>query len=273
MFGSAFVVGVGVLVLLSVLGVSAFASALALVGILAGLLGVLLGVERWRAMRTGRLGDGRLERFFDHQMTEKVDESSAVLLDAVFRAPELAESMAEMLGDTAERVFTPRKRRNLERMSEAIRPDLVPEEKTLAVVQATRVPHGAKRALMWLTFGIAMVALMKTGILTVTDRRLLFHSYRRKKARLLTADPLADVSVVDWFNGLGVSERFHSVLILRRADGSTARFQIHRFWRKEGRTAFELIASVSNDPPSALANYWRSELGNAARRASVAASS
>jgi hypothetical protein len=238
----------------------------AVIGILlaaGGVLSLLLAWERWRAMRHGTLGRGRLERFFDHQTTEKVDASSAVLIDALLRAPELAESMAELAGDAAERVFSPRRRRKLEEFNTAIAKDLLPEEKPLVVVQASKVPHGMARALGWITFGVALLFSVKGGVLTVTDRRLLFHTYRWKKASLLMAEPLSGLSIVDWYKGIGASERWHSVLIVKLGEGSIGRFQIHRFWRSEGRTAFELLASISRDPPTALVNYWRAELAKA----------
>jgi hypothetical protein len=104
------------------------------------------------------------------------------------------------------------------------------------------------------------VRSMRLGILTVTDRRVVFlyRATRWSDPTLLLDEPVAEVEVLEWFKGHRLTDRFQSILILGRPYRDAAEIRFNRVTsRAQAQLAFELVASISRRPPPALAAYWR----------------
>jgi hypothetical protein len=154
-----------------------------------------------------------------------------------------------------------RKPRRIARWQAATANDLLATERPLVSCQASLVPHGWwRRTLMWLSFGLALTWMMRVGLLTVTDQRLLFHRrlrFGRGRApfRLHVSHPLAELEVLEWFPG-SFSEARHQVLVMRCSNGRIVRFDIYKVWEEEGQLAFDVVASHTQRLPYFLAARW-----------------
>jgi hypothetical protein len=158
------------------------------------------------------------------------------------------------------RVASPKKVGWIKQMTTIVSADLKPLESITVVFPAMMLPWP------WLSAAWSS-PLARQGILTVTDQRLLYHrscGLRRivghpfkGRVRLCVAESLDELTVTEWFEGIGVVEGHGSVLILARHKGARLRFFVTALWRAEGRRAFEVVASSSPQPPPKLAQYWR----------------
>jgi hypothetical protein len=118
----------------------------------------------------------------------------------------LYEVAAGLVADLALGMLRRRKPRRVARWQAATSRDLLATERPLVSCQAMIMPHELRRLLMWLSAGLALTWMQKTGVLTVTDQRLLFHCRSwfgrgRVPFRLHVSDHLAEVEVLEWFPG------------------------------------------------------------------------
>jgi hypothetical protein len=165
-----------------------------------------------------------------------------------------------LAGEQTFKVYKRRKPRHVERWLAETAGDLLADEQPLLVCQALLVPHGLRRLLMWPALGLAGPGRVRLGCLTVTDERLMFHRrtrFGRGPYRLHLAEPLAELEVVEWYEGQYVQANYH-VLVLRISGGRAVRFNIHKVWAEEAQLAFELVASCTTRPPAFLAARWGS---------------
>jgi hypothetical protein len=135
------------------------------------------------------------------------------------------------------------------RWQAAVAADLHDGERPLVGCRALLVPHGARRVLLFLTFGL----VSKRGFVTVTNERLLFHGRRRHRLRVSAR--LAELELLEWFEGVLYEARTR-VLIVRAPDGRIVRLNINRTWAEEAQSVFDLVASSSQRLPPFLAARW-----------------
>jgi hypothetical protein len=156
----------------------------------------------------------------------------------------------------ATRLTTPLWRRlkpwRLARWEATIAAELEPGEQRVTSCWASTVPHGWRRTLWYLTFLVLSPWLVSFGMLTVTDRRLIFH--RRSRRRLRVSAPLQGLEVLEWYEGTHGEAR-QQVLILRHGS-RIVRFNINHVWDEEAQWVFDLVASASERPPAFLAARW-----------------
>jgi hypothetical protein len=168
---------------------------------------------------------------------------------------------AGLVADLATKLSKRRKPGRVARWQAATSRDLLATERPIVICQAVLMPHGWwRRSLMWLSVGLALTWMFKVGLFTVTDQRLLFHRRRRfgrgrEPYRLHVSDHLAELEVLEWFQG-SFSDARCQVLVLRCSDGRSVRFNIGKVWEEEGQLAFEVVASHSQRLPRFLAARW-----------------
>jgi hypothetical protein len=213
------------------------------------------GRARARASSTGEFGSSWIELRLDCRPDVVAWPGAHA---TVSREPTDADGFAsEAVSPLFGHTVGERRRRAVERLALLVDADLADGETRRLTVPASTAPHGRDRVLTYLSFGLLALHYAKSGAITVTDRRVLFHRRRRDGVVQLWEADLADFCLLEWYVGVGPLERLHSVLILQNDSGGIGRFQIRRAWRREGQVAFELLASLSAEAPEALARYWQ----------------
>lgn len=230
--------------------------------IFVGLAILARGVSRERVLRSGDFRRARVLRFFDSRGVDRFGVASNIAIDVFARSPaDLVEDALDVLAASGSiGLFETRRAKRTAKMRGQIESDLGASEGVLAIVPASITPHGRKRLLLYLSIGTyAMFGGMKSGVLTVTDERILFHrvGIGGSGARLLCQERLGEVSVEAWHKGIEVFERSHSVLLLRNDVRRRFRFVVPWFWTERGREVFELIASHATHPPEVLHRFWQ----------------
>jgi hypothetical protein len=219
-----------------------------LCGAIAGVAAVVEFVhagERARSIRTGAIGAGTLERLLDHHATDSVLSAGEIVTAALDTAPEeLVKSIAGSItqyGDTIGKRYV----RFVERLLRKHPPPLCPGERPLVIAAATLRQYDHPR-------------FVASGVLTMTERRLIFIVRAFSRPEVLLADPIAQVQVCEWFRGNRPLQRFQWILSVRRPTGQRVDLQFLRLvWTQQARTVFESLASISErEPPPALEAYW-----------------
>ena len=140
----------------------------------------------------------------------------------------------------------------LARWEATIAAELEPGERRIASCWAWRVPHGWRRALWYLTLFATSPWLFSFGMLTVTDRRLILQ--RRSRRRLRLSAPLAELEVLEWYQGTQGEARTQVLQV--RHGSRVVRFNISHAWDEEAQWVFDIVASFTPRPPAFLAARW-----------------
>ena len=214
---------------------------------------VILTIQKGTSIRTGKIGEGWLERMFDSKGTDAGFGALGAIATRGGRE-QIMDIASVFVNEVIERASKKGKKSRIQSLISQTQSDLVPGETRLVTFKAHRAPRGTLRLLAFTI--VAVPILWKQSILTITDQRVLVHRLRRKKAELLSADNIVDISVKEWYKGFSALERGKTVLILNRRSRSKLRLEMINYWTTEARAAFEILAVVSFDPPPALARYW-----------------
>jgi MFS family permease len=167
---------------------------------------------------------------------------------------------AGIVGGLITRFLRRRKPADLASWNAATAADLLPDERRLVTSRTRLVPHGPRRVVLWLTAGLAGLWMLKGGVVTVTDQRLLFHrrswfGRRRTPHRVQLSVSLAELEIREWHQG-SYCEKGQQVLVMRRSNGPIVRMNFTGVWAEEAQSLFDVVASCSKRPPAFLAARW-----------------
>ena len=172
----------------------------------------------------------------------------------------MADPLAGVASRFTDALWRRRKPRQLAGWQPVTAGALLPGERPLAVAPGALAPNGPKRLLLYLSLYVAARWLVRRGVVTATDRRLIFHplrwtGLRRRPAPGGPAWPLDELEVQEWYTGTLLEQR-QRVLVLRLPDGRTTRLAMDRVWAEEAQLVFDLVASATARPPAVLATRW-----------------
>jgi hypothetical protein len=242
---------------------------------LLGVLAALLAVSAWSDWVQGRTFAALLEspptaslHPDDETIVDQavaVGFSGAVSVLSSGRSGVLDAGL-EIGNEVSIRLWRRRKPRWIARSRVVTSGDLLTGEDRLVSCRALLTPHGPRRVVLYASFGAATPWMVRDCVLTVTDRRLLFHRrprfwQRRRPHRLEVTVDLPHVEVLEWFRGHYVERRSH-VLLIRVPEHGVLRVNIDRIWAEEAQLAFNALASCSARPPAFLAARWSAPLGD-----------
>ena len=234
-------------------------AAVALVWVAAGasyLFGALVGAiavaefvhghERAGAIETGDLGAGTIERLLDHRLTDSAVTASEIITATLKSDPsDLVKAFGGSLEPIATR-FGRRYVRFADRFLQRYPLPLCPGERPLVLAGCMLRQFDHPKFLV-------------SGVLAMTDRRLIFIVRLRSQSHVLFAEPITQFQVCEWYTGNRLLQRFQWILSVRRPTGQRLDLQFLRvLWSQQARTVFESLASISErDAPPALEAFWR----------------